>query len=228
MHPLRRLQARPRRCGDDPRGVRGRLLPLPGVLRHRAGDDEGGADSLPGGAVIVAALPTPRPYECERCGWSGTVTKRPRCLRCAAEYTKQWRQKNPERAKEQKRRNYRNYKRQSPEYRNARKRRQKERNPETGKAAWRRRADWRRADWLLDGDVTAKDLVEIFERDGGHCVYCGDEVKPRFRAHDPRGFDHVIPNHVIPRVEGGKHTKENLVVSCGPCNAAKSGEVVND
>ncbi len=151
--------------------------------------------------------------ECATCGWSGESMGRPRCLNCGAAYTRRWRERNPERAAEQKRR-YRE--RKDREFWNERKRRQKARNPETYRAAWRRRVTW-----LAEGDVTEQDLREVFERDGGRCVYCGGEVSPRFRPNDPRGFDHIMP-----RANGGRHTKANLVVSCGPCNALKGVEEV--
>jgi 5-methylcytosine-specific restriction endonuclease McrA len=53
--------------------------------------------------------------------------------------------------------------------------------------------------------------VEIFNRDDYTCQYCGKH------SHQLT-LDHVIPRHV-----GGKHTWENLVSACAPCNRKKAG-----
>ena len=53
--------------------------------------------------------------------------------------------------------------------------------------------------------------VEIFNRDGFICQYCG-------KTHNQLTLDHVIP-----RRQGGKHTWENLVSACGACNRRKAG-----
>ena len=53
--------------------------------------------------------------------------------------------------------------------------------------------------------------VEIFNRDHYTCQYCGK------RSHQ------LTLDHVIPRYVGGKHTWENLVSACAPCNRKKAG-----
>jgi len=56
----------------------------------------------------------------------------------------------------------------------------------------------------------------LASRDGGAlCRYCGSRQKLRKLTID----------HVIPRSHGGTHALENLVLACGPCNAAK-GDVL--
>jgi 5-methylcytosine-specific restriction endonuclease McrA len=53
--------------------------------------------------------------------------------------------------------------------------------------------------------------VEIFNRDHYTCQYCGKH------SHQ------LTLDHVIPRYVGGKHTWENLVSACAPCNRKKAG-----
>jgi len=53
--------------------------------------------------------------------------------------------------------------------------------------------------------------LEIFTRDHGTCQYCGKESRE------------LTIDHVIPRNQGGKHTWENLVSACIPCNRRKAG-----
>lgn len=55
---------------------------------------------------------------------------------------------------------------------------------------------------------------EVFERDKWICQYCGEKVTAENAT-----LDHLIPQH-----NGGKHTKENLKVSCLVCNSIKSGK----
>lgn len=47
----------------------------------------------------------------------------------------------------------------------------------------------------------------IFARDGGRCQYCSAKAES--------------VDHVVPRSKGGRHTWENVVAACRPCNAAK-------
>ena len=55
----------------------------------------------------------------------------------------------------------------------------------------------------------------IFERDGYRCAYCkdGKRLKPKDLTLD----------HVIPRIQGGKNSWENLVTACIACNSKKGG-----
>ncbi len=57
---------------------------------------------------------------------------------------------------------------------------------------------------------------EIFIRDHYACQYCG--LKTRDLT-----LDHIIPRH-----RGGKHTWENLVSACRPCNHRKGGKAVEE
>lgn len=49
---------------------------------------------------------------------------------------------------------------------------------------------------------------EILKRDKHTCQYCGSTKK-------------LTIDHVIPRSQGGKHTWDNVVVACEPCNNRK-------
>lgn len=53
---------------------------------------------------------------------------------------------------------------------------------------------------------------EIFLRDNYTCQYCGS------RSRD------LTLDHVIPRHRGGRHTWDNLVSACRPCNHRKGGK----
>lgn len=52
--------------------------------------------------------------------------------------------------------------------------------------------------------------VGIFHRDDYRCQYCGKKVT-------------LTIDHVIPRFQGGRHTWENMVAACVPCNRRKAG-----
>jgi 5-methylcytosine-specific restriction endonuclease McrA len=131
---------------------------------------------------------------------------------CAAARSREWRARNPELKKEQKKRWLIKRLLREPGYANLRNRIKRLNNPETTKAAWKRRYEW-----LKLGTVTKEELIRIWERDSGSCQYCNSQVKnPRFRPCDPRGFDHVIS-----RSNGGKHEALNMVVCCQKCNALK-------
>ncbi|MBE0415812.1 MAG: HNH endonuclease [Dehalococcoidia bacterium] len=52
---------------------------------------------------------------------------------------------------------------------------------------------------------------EVFRRDKYTCQYCGRETRE------------LTLDHVIPRHKGGRHTWENVVSACIPCNNHKAG-----
>lgn len=52
---------------------------------------------------------------------------------------------------------------------------------------------------------------EVFNRDRYTCQYCGRQTKE------------LTLDHVIPRQRGGKHTWDNVVSACIPCNRCKGG-----
>jgi 5-methylcytosine-specific restriction endonuclease McrA len=71
---------------------------------------------------------------------------------------------------------------------------------------------------LLDYDRFPKQQVKLnrrnlYARDGSRCQYCGKHFATK----------ELTLDHVIPRVQGGEHTWENLVCACVRCNAKKGG-----
>jgi 5-methylcytosine-specific restriction endonuclease McrA len=84
--------------------------------------------------------------------------------------------------------------------------------------------DWHRRNWtkvLLYGskrralirglqqiDFTHKQWLDMIEKTGGRCVYCGQVKK-------------LTVDHVIPISKGGQHTKSNIVPACQSCNSRK-------
>lgn len=152
------------------------------------------------------------PYDCRKCGWSGAFQPGARrfCREC-----KKVREKNRRAT-------------MTPEERKANWEKFRERCRAERPDVWRRRVQRnrkrkgakaqtaRRMEWVRAGDVTAAQLRDLADRSGHRCHYCGEPVSCRFRAHWPRGFDHVVS-----RPNGGQHTISNMVVSCWPCNMKK-------
>ncbi len=56
----------------------------------------------------------------------------------------------------------------------------------------------------------------VFRRDNFTCQYCG------LQSH------HLTIDHVIPRHHGGKHTWENVVSACPPCNRRKGSKTLEE
>jgi 5-methylcytosine-specific restriction endonuclease McrA len=57
----------------------------------------------------------------------------------------------------------------------------------------------------------------LYARDNNRCQYCGHHYSTK----------ELTIDHVVPRVQGGEHTWENLVCSCVKCNARKGGRTPN-
>lgn len=96
-----------------------------------------------------------------------------------------------------------------------------QRNPEKRKAIM---ADYRRRHpekWAADcarrrasgGSLTAAEIVEIKERDGGFCAYC---LQP--------GASEL--EHCTPLSRGGRNEAANIVMACKSCNARKGTKTV--
>lgn len=66
--------------------------------------------------------------------------------------------------------------------------------------------------------VSKRKRFEVFKRDKFTCQYCGK-----------RPPDVVLEcDHIVPKVEGGPDTLENLTTSCMPCNQGKAGKPLDD
>jgi 5-methylcytosine-specific restriction endonuclease McrA len=71
---------------------------------------------------------------------------------------------------------------------------------------------------LLGYDRFPKQQVKLnrrnlYARDNNRCQYCGKHFATK----------ELTLDHVVPRVQGGEHTWENLVCACVKCNARKGG-----
>jgi 5-methylcytosine-specific restriction endonuclease McrA len=55
---------------------------------------------------------------------------------------------------------------------------------------------------------------EVFARDGGRCVYCGEVFE----------VDQLTVDHVEPRVRRGDRSSGNLVTACRACNTRKGSQ----
>jgi 5-methylcytosine-specific restriction endonuclease McrA len=71
---------------------------------------------------------------------------------------------------------------------------------------------------LLGYDRFPKEQVKlnrrnIYARDGNRCQYCGRHFATK----------ELTLDHVVPRVQGGLNTWDNLVCACVKCNARKGG-----
>lgn len=63
----------------------------------------------------------------------------------------------------------------------------------------------------------------VLERDDWTCRYCATRPEPMWEWHSlvKRWMCNMHVDHVIPRVQGGDTTMDNLVACCAPCNLRK-------
>jgi 5-methylcytosine-specific restriction endonuclease McrA len=76
---------------------------------------------------------------------------------------------------------------------------------------------------LLGYDRFPKEQVKlnrrnIYARDGNRCQYCGKHFTTK----------ELTLDHVVPRVQGGLNTWDNLVCACVKCNARKGGRTPSE
>jgi 5-methylcytosine-specific restriction endonuclease McrA len=76
---------------------------------------------------------------------------------------------------------------------------------------------------LLGYDRFPKEQVKlnrrnIYARDGNRCQYCGRHFPTK----------ELTLDHVVPRVQGGLNTWDNLVCACVKCNARKGGRTPSE
>lgn len=65
----------------------------------------------------------------------------------------------------------------------------------------------------VGGNVTRAEWLAILERHGHRCAYC-------------RSPNDITMDHVIPISRGGRHTADNVVPACRPCNSRKGARCV--
>ena len=63
-----------------------------------------------------------------------------------------------------------------------------------------------------------KKRIELFERDGWACHFCGEVVTQ----------ENATLDHFVPQSKGGGHSKENLKTCCLLCNSIKSGRTYEE
>ncbi|GAI98883.1 unnamed protein product, partial [marine sediment metagenome] len=84
------------------------------------------------------------------------------------------------------------------------------------KAGNRRRAkEYRERLAAVGGYDYLKLYPEIYQRDQGRCVYCGE-------------IDNLCIDHLIPLLLGGNNEIDNLALACKKCNSGKSGKRIED
>jgi hypothetical protein len=124
------------------------------------------------------------------------------------ERSDRWRKENPEYRKSEYWLEWdRKYCRENREKKTENQRRYRAENPERYRAYCRNYQAQKRAN---GGHVSAAELREQYERQGGRCYWCSVEVGDDFHL-----------DHVIPLKRGGLHQIDNIVVSCPFCNASK-------
>lgn len=72
------------------------------------------------------------------------------------------------------------------------------------------------------GTMHGFDRMEIFERDGWKCVYCG---APLIRGNGTSQPNAATLDHIKPRSKGGWDNLENLATACRKCNSRKGVRV---
>jgi len=130
------------------------------------------------------------------------------------ESCKKYREQHPEKVRERQHKWYIRTKNADLEGWRKKQREKARRHHDSGKKReWQRK----RMEYILAGNVTRLELIDLFEKSDERCHYCGVHIeRPRFDPHLPVGFDHVIPF-----CKGGKHEISNMVVCCGVCNRKK-------
>lgn len=61
-------------------------------------------------------------------------------------------------------------------------------------------------------NIPAKVRYEVFQRDGGKCVFCGSNINIEF-------------DHIIPFSKGGSNNTQNIRVLCQECNRRRGNDI---
>jgi 5-methylcytosine-specific restriction endonuclease McrA len=83
-------------------------------------------------------------------------------------------------------------------------------NPDKVRARFARR---RAREAAADGSFTAGDVMALFEKQSGKCIYCPLDLG--------KGY-HV--DHIVPLVRGGSNWPSNLQLCCPTCNISKGSK----
>lgn len=132
------------------------------------------------------------------------------CRECRMQYEREWREQNPERAKEraaQKTRKAIEWQLRNPEQTLAIRARYRQ----------RRRAEIRMSDQARRSggtDLTAERWAEIVASYGGRCLACGTTKE-------------ITMDHIVPISLGGKTESANVQPLCRRCNSKKWAKIID-
>ena len=145
------------------------------------------------------------------------------CLVCYALMSRNWREKNPEKARASRQKFLATHKEQLRTYETQRWSTHRETMAERNRR-WRQSHPLQRAEnearrraKLKGCDTDKVDYAAILERDGWNCYLCDEHV-----THETLSFDHVVPIK-----QGGLHTADNIKVTHRSCNSRKGAKALN-
>jgi len=139
----------------------------------------------------------------------------PTCKRITdREFTRRWRRANPDLAQRSHLESY--VKRDRAQL--AERARQWALNNLERKRAHRRKNNQQRRAVKRDAPCEAVEAIVVWERDGGRCHVCSDEVS----------FYAMQIDHVVPLSRGGPHTYANVKAAHADCNNWKNGRLMEE
>ena len=66
----------------------------------------------------------------------------------------------------------------------------------------------------------------VWNKTDGRCWYCGKELE---RSDSYQDFkNRFVPDHMVPKCQGGSNDLDNLVPACWSCNSKKAGKNVEE
>lgn len=135
-----------------------------------------------------------------------------RCKICNAELNKQWRQKNPDKARANSYKQSAKLKERDPEYWN----RWLRNDYAKDSAKYIAKVNARRARLLqCEGDYTAEQFAELCLTYGGICLCCESADSP------------LTVDHVVPLSKGGSNNISNIQPLCRSCNSKKGAKTID-